>query len=75
MKKADFSRMVSIDLAPSEAADLAAVCEAMLKIDLAKRCLTLQQRLTLEGAIGHLTLQLKILQWPANPAAKAPIPV
>ena len=73
MRKPDFSRMVSLTLAPTEAANLQAMLMAMLSIDCERPCLDDELRDTAEGSIHLLHLQLDHRKWPAR--NRAPFPV
>ena len=68
----DFSRMVSLDLSPSEAAVLVGLLEGLLV--LRGKVLGAQELALVNGAVGHLRLQLHQLAWPEE-RNRAPFPV
>ena len=68
----DFSRMVSLDLSPSEAAMLVGLLEGLLVVRGA--VLGAQELALVNGAVGHLRLQLHQLAWPEE-RNRAPFPV
>jgi len=68
----DFSRMVSLDLSPSEAAVLVGLLEGLLVLRGA--VLGAQELALANGAVGHLRLQLHQLAWPEE-RNRAPFPV
>ena len=68
----DFSRMVSLDLSPSEAAVLVGLLEGLLL--LRGKVLGAQELALVNGAVGHLRLQLHQLAWPEE-RNRAPFPV
>ena len=72
MKRQDFSRMVSLDLSPSEAAVLVGLLEGLLVLRGA--VLGAQELALVNGAVGHLRLQLHQLAWPEE-RNRAPFPV
>ena len=72
MKRQDFSRMVALDLSPSEAALLVGLLEGLLV--LRGKVLGAQELALVNGAVGHLRLQLHQLAWPEE-RNRAPFPV
>ena len=68
----DFSRMVSLDLSPSEAAVLVGLLEGLLV--LRGKVLGAQELALVNGAVGHLRLQLHQLAWPEE-RNREPFPV
>ena len=61
MKKPDLSRLVTLHLSPSEAATVAGVLEAVLRLD---EIMQVDDRPVIEGAVKHLMKQLQQLEWP-----------
>ena len=72
MRKPDLSRLVSLDLSPSEAAVLVGLLEGLLV--LRGKVLGAQELALVNGAVGHLRLQLHQLAWPEE-RNRAPFPV
>jgi len=72
MRKPDLSRLVSLDLSPSEAAVLVGLLEGLLV--LRGKVLGAQELALVNGAVGHLRLQLHQLAWPEG-QNRAPFPV
>lgn len=70
-RKPDLSRLVSLDLSPSEAVQLAALLTEVMRF-LGPRT-TPAERELLAGVRGHIETQLNLLQWPAQ--TRAPFPV
>ena len=64
--------MVALDLSPSEAALLVGLLEGLLV--LRGKVLGAQEQALVNGAIGHLRLQLHQLAWPEG-RNRAPFPV
>lgn len=67
--KRDLSRLVMLDMTPSEALVVAAAIEMMRR-----RTFNQGELQVLDGALLHIKMQLKTLAWP-NPERKAPYPL
>lgn len=70
-RKRDYSRLVTLDLSPTEAAMLTGLLEGVKRTrpDLGVPVLDL-----IDGTIGRVRLQLRQLDWPTAPN-QAPYPV
>lgn len=69
-KKRDLSRLIMLDMSPSESLVVAAALEMMRR-----RTFDQFEQHVLEGALLQIKLQLKTLAWPVNPERKAPFPL
>lgn len=70
-RRVDYSRLVTLDLSPTEAAIIAGVLGAVLKLNIEDPT----EREIIQGTFERLRFELKALAWPADPARKAPFPV
>jgi len=72
MKRVDLSRLVSLDLSPSEARDLAVALQTFQTLAVHFEA---QRSPVLDGVIERIHLQLEELLWPQASRRKAPFPV
>ena len=73
-RRADYSRLVSLDLSPSEAVVIGGLFVAVLdKLDDLQLPEGPLYRQVIEGALQHIRSELALLNWPTR--NKAPYPV
>jgi hypothetical protein len=72
-RKPDYSRLVMVDITPSEAVVLGGVLEGFMLTR--GDALHSNERAMIEDIIARLRFQLHHLNWPLDQAKKAPYPV
>ena len=74
-RKVDYSRMVTLDLSPTEAAIIAGVLAGTVRTPGMRERLGTPVTKLVEGTVEQIQFQLKALHWPLNGELKAPYPV